>query len=202
VVLPSGNETTAERRVCNDCHAQFLRCIRKSILLDPQLKRTVFYLHRHHLLADPLNGLGPPKRIRTALAQAKPPDFSALDIRAQRLEHDLDGDLRVDTVLVVQVDVVRLEHGERPFDGCPDVRGLADGPHDELVRPRVACAKLGGEEYLGTATGLGEPFPQELFRCRSVNSAMGAGPKDECYVPCPYTSSDKQKTLVIQSKSL
>jgi hypothetical protein len=61
-------------------------------------------------------------------------------------------------VLVVQINIVRVEHLERVCKLAEDVRRLGVGFRGIATRSDVKGADFGGEEYLGTTASIFEPF--------------------------------------------
>ena len=64
----------------------------------------------------------------------------------------------VDTVLVVQIDVIRTEALEGPGEGVLDVGWCADRLAVPNLAFRVARPELGGEKDVGPSAGVFEPF--------------------------------------------
>ena len=74
-------------------------------------------------------------------------DLAGLDQLGHRADGVLDRHCRVDTMLVVQVDVVGLQARQRSVTGGPDVLGPAvDADPGSVEAPLVP--ELGGDHYL------------------------------------------------------
>ena len=119
-----------------------------------------FHLRCDDTLADPLHRLRALQRRGTALAEADPLYRALVDELAERVEDNLDGYVRVDAVLVVEIDVGGLQALEGALDGVAYVRrGGARATVAELAL-WVAGAELRRKEDLVAPAGFGEPFPE------------------------------------------
>ena len=90
--------------------------------------------------------VGAADRLRPGLGEAEPAHLARRDQLADRAGDVLHRHVRVDAVLVEQVDAVRPEPPERALDGAPDVVGPAVDP--AVVDPGVGIdvpAELGGD---------------------------------------------------------
>ena len=116
----AGDEAAREWRICHDGYTSFIDNVNEARLFNLQLKGAEFHLYYDDLLPDTLHSLRSLQRRCAALTQTKPSNPSALDIRAQSLQHDLNRHIRVDAMLVVQVNIVGLQSREGvlelPFD--------------------------------------------------------------------------------------
>ena len=74
---------------------------------------------------DGLDGVGAPEGLRARLRQAEMPDLAVGDQLLYCPGDVLDGHVRVDAVLVKQVDPIGLQALERSVDYLPDVLGAA-----------------------------------------------------------------------------
>src|SRR5690349_23497680 len=97
-------------------------------------------------------GVRPPYGLRRGLGDAEMTYLPGL----HQLGHDapglLDGHVRVDAVLVVEVDVVDAEPAQRRVARGVDVLGAAVEPDEAAVRPALV-AELGGDDHVVTAPG-------------------------------------------------
>ena len=104
-----------------------------------------------------------PNCLRTRLGQTEVQNLPLCDELFDRAGYILDGDFRIDAVLVIEVDAIGAEAHERLLNHSPDVLGPAVettglNVETELRRDANAIAKRG------------ECFPDELFACvRPVN---------------------------------
>lgn len=155
--VPASDESTSKGRVGDDPDTKLSTSIDDPVRLDRSLEGTVLHLSSDDLLPKPRNGFRPPKSRNTALAQPNPLHGTLLHGRPERLQHGLDRNGRVDTVLVVQVDVVGLQILQRVLEAANDVFGVGDGGFASLGVPFVPDTKLGGQEDLRTTSGFREP---------------------------------------------
>ena len=114
-----------------------------------------------------MDRVGPADRRRRRLGQTDVADLALRDQLRQRTDGLFDRRLRVDAVLVVEVDVVGVESPQRSFYGDPDVRGRAV----EVSRAAVDVrdhAELGGQNDLVAPTPQSAP-DQLLVRIGAVD---------------------------------
>lgn len=86
-----------------------MRSFYKIVFLYFKFERAVFHLTSDYLFSYSRDGLRAPQDLRAAFAQAKPPDHAFLDRFAQRLQHHFNRYLRIDAVLIVEIDINRIE---------------------------------------------------------------------------------------------
>src|SRR4051794_2219815 len=67
-----------------------------------------------------LNGMSPADRLRAGLRQAEVLDLSLADEVSDRSDHVLNRHIRVDAVLVIEVDRLHPQALQRPLRGLPD----------------------------------------------------------------------------------
>src|SRR5918997_4327208 len=107
-----------------------------------------------------MHGVGLPDGFWSRLGESEIPDLAGLHELPHCADGLLDGGLRVDAVLVVEVYVVYPEARKRRVAGLPYVVGLA--AHAEKAPVFAAnVAELGGENDLVPAVGYG--FADELL---------------------------------------
>ena len=108
---------------------------------------------------DRLDGVGAADRLHACLGEAEVPDLARLDQLLHGTGHVLDRHLRVDAVLVEEVDRVRPEPLERGVDAAPDRLGATVKTGDLPVL--VGESELRGDHDL-VADGL-ERLADELL---------------------------------------
>lgn len=155
---PASNHTSPKRTICNNSDSKLLSYLYKPILLNIELERAKFHLSSNNPLSDTWNSLRALQDVYTAFTKPDPLDYAALDVWLQRLQYDLDGDVRVDAMLVIKIDVVWLEALERAFESISYVPRLRNGSSTSIFPLRIPVAPFCREEYLGTTTGLFEPL--------------------------------------------
>src|SRR5215207_1465090 len=101
-------------------------------------------------------GLGSPDCLWAGLRQAEAAHFSRLHEVAHRTHRVLDGRVRVDPVLVVEVDHLDPEPFETGLAGLAHVVGPAVDAQKRAVRG-AHVAELGGEHDLVAAVPNGAP---------------------------------------------
>src|SRR5688572_26043219 len=107
--------------------------------------------------------MGPADRFRARLRQSEVQDLALRDEFLDRAGHVLDGDGRVDAVLIVQIDTVRPEPLERTLYYFPDAFGPAIEATGFEVEP-----ELGGDDNV--VADRGKRFAHEVFaRVRTVD---------------------------------
>ena len=152
----AGEEAVAERRVGNEADAQLAQQ-RQQLGLRIAGPQGVLRLQR----GDRVHGVGAADCGGAGLGQADVADLALGDQLGQGADGVLDGGLRVDPVLVVQVDVVGAEPLQRPLDCGADVRRAA-------------------VEDAGAATGVRDDA--ELRRQHHLVAAALDGPADQLLV--------------------
>jgi hypothetical protein len=110
--------------------------------------------------------VGAPDRLRTRFGKAEVLDLAFLDQVPHRACYLFDGHLRVDAVLVVEVDGFDPEPLERALSHPPDVFGTAV-EHLLVVGAPELEAELGGDHH-PAAEGL-ECFAHDLLVLRAVD---------------------------------
>src|SRR5580698_10050380 len=72
-----------------------------------------------------MGGMGSSNRCGGSFGQSDVKDFALVDQLLEHADRFLNGSLRVDSVLVVEVDPVRAQSSEGSFHGGPNVGGVA-----------------------------------------------------------------------------
>src|SRR5882724_5742306 len=112
--------------------------------------------------------MGTPDRLRSGFRQPEMPDFACVDQVFHRTGDLLDGDVRIDPVLIEQVDAVGPESLERGLGDLSDVVRAAVEPPLLARRGVNIEAELRGDHYLVTAGR--QRFSHELLiRERAVD---------------------------------
>ena len=105
------------------------RHVGRTSVFDVARPQRVLGLHGR----DRMDGMGAPDRLGRRLAEPEMADLALLDELRHRSDRLLDGHVRVDAVLVVQVDVIGAEPLQRALDRAADMLGRAverpDGGH-------------------------------------------------------------------------
>src|SRR5215207_4918221 len=133
---PPGQQAMAERRVGNEPGPEPAQ-ERQDFDLEVAGPERVFGLQRGHRT----HGMRPADRIGTGLGQSDVAYLAFGDQLGQRADRLFDGRVRVDAVLVVEVDVVGAEPLERAFDRGLHIVGAA-------VDDAGAAARVGDETEL------------------------------------------------------
>ena len=128
-------EALAQRAVRHEADAELLEG-RQHLRLRARRPQRVFALEGR----DGLDGVGPADRLDARLGEAEVLDLARLDQLLDRSRHVLDRHVRVDAVLIEQVDDVDPEPLERGLDGLLDVLRPA-----VQARPAPAGGRLGLE---------------------------------------------------------
>ena len=110
-----------------------------------------------------MNRVGAPDRVSGCLAQPDVADLALRDQLGHRADGLLDRHVRIDAMLVVEVDVVRAESAERPLDRAAHV---------------VGGAVLRSHSRHVTGDGVVHP-PVELRRDHVLVAAPRDGPPDQ-----------------------
>ena len=134
--IVAGEEPAAQRRVGHEPDAELAQQ-RQHLRLGVARPQRVLRLQR----GDRVDGVGAADRVRPGLGQADVADLALGDELGQGADGVLDRRVRVDAVLVVEVDVVGAEPLQRTLDRGADVRGTA------VEVPRAA-AGVGDEAEL------------------------------------------------------
>lgn len=95
----------------------------------------------------------------------------------------LNGRAAVEPVRVPQVDVVDAHTLQAFLARLSDICRVA--AETEIPVLAEDAAEFRGEEYVGALAGLGEPFPDEIFRVSLVRSNILALRIDGCAVYIP-----------------
>jgi hypothetical protein len=89
---------------------------------------------------------------RGRLGQTEVADLARLHELRHRADGLLDGDIGIDAVLVIEVDVIGAQAGERSFDGAARVRGTPI----ERTGPRVS-GSIANPNFVAISTSLRRP---------------------------------------------
>src|SRR3989442_355192 len=162
-------EAVAERRVGNESNTQLAQQ-RQQFGLRVSGPQGVLGLQR----GDRMHNVGAADRAGTGLGQPDVADFPRGDEFGQGADGVLDGRVRIDSVLVVQIDVVGAQPLQGTFDRDADVRrtavedaGAAPGVRDD--------AELCGQHYFVAAV-LDGPSDQFLVGVGTVDlGGVGGG---------------------------
>ncbi len=178
----AGEEAVAERRIGHEADAQLAQQ-RQQLGLRVTGPQGVLGLQR----GDRVHGVGAADRVRAGLGQADVADLAFGDQVGQRADGLLDGGIRVDPVLVVQVDVVDAQPLQRALDRGADVRraavqdaGAATGVRDE--------AELRRHHHLVAAV-LDGPADQFLVAVGAVD--LGGVEVGDAQVQRPVDGADR-----------
>src|SRR5690349_4351932 len=101
--------------------------------------------------------MGAPDRLRAGLREAEMFHLAALNQLLYRARDLLDRHVRIDAMLVQQIDGVQFQPLERTIDDLPDVLG----PAVEVWKCLHVESELRRDDHL--AAYRGEGFAQELF---------------------------------------
>ena len=106
--------------------------------------------------------MGPANRLRCRFGQAEVPDFAFGDQVADRSGNLLNGNIRIDPVLVEQVDRIHIQSFERCFCDFPDMFRPA-----VQLSPLSAFVRIGGKtEFCGdndVFSERGKRFPDQFL---------------------------------------
>ena len=144
----------------HEADAEFAQRRQDPLLRAPGPQR-VLRLHR----GDRVNGVRAADGVRAGLGEAEGADLALGDQLADRADGLLDRGVRVDPVLVVQVDVVGAEPLQRALDGRADV----GRPAVEIPGPAPACETR--PNFVASTTWSRRPF-----RARPRSSSLTYGP--------------------------
>ena len=157
-------EALAQRAERNEADAEFLER-RQHLLLGLPPPQRVFALE----CRDRLDGVGATDRLHACFGEAEVLDLAFLNQVLHRSRHVLDRHVRVDAVLIEQVDGIDLEPLERGLGDLLDV--LRPAVQADPARPAVGIElepELGGDHHLLAERG--EGFAHELLvRERAVD---------------------------------
>src|SRR5204862_3852584 len=142
----SGEEAPAERAVCDEADSQLAHGVEHLPLRIARPQRP-FRLQG----GDRMHRVRTADRRRARLGQPDVLHLPGPDELRQRADRLLDWRVRVDAVLVVQIDVVDSEPPQRRVDGLVDVPGRAVDPAAPVLEPTVS--ELGGDHTLVAAAG-------------------------------------------------
>ena len=156
----AGEEAVAERRVGHEADAQLAQQ-RQQLGLRVTGPQRVLGLQR----GDRVDGVGAADRLGAGLGQADVPDLALGDQLGQRADGLLDRRVRVDPVLVVEVDAVGAEPLQGALDGGADVRRAAV----EHPGPPPACETK--PNFVASTTS-----SRRSLRARPTSSSLAYGP--------------------------
>src|SRR5204863_408002 len=125
----AGEEAFPKRTERDEADAEFLKRW-QDLALRLAIPERVLALHRRHRL----DGVRPPDRARGGFGQAEVLHLPLVDQVLDGSGDILDRDIRIDSMLVVQVDRLDLQPRERALNHAPDVFG----PAVETTPPRLA----------------------------------------------------------------
>src|SRR3984893_9825813 len=138
---PGAQQTASEGRVGDEGDAE-LTARGDRVLAGLPIEQRVLALHG----ADGMGGVPPPDGLGRRLRQSEKADLPALDEPRHAAHGVLDGHLRIDPVLVVEVDHVHAQALEARVAGFRDIGGPAVDEVALAVRaPHLA--ELGGHEH-------------------------------------------------------
>jgi hypothetical protein len=157
----SGQEAATERREGHDADTQ-LAAGRQHLGLDLPGPQRPLALQRGHRV----HGVRAADRRRRCLGDAEVANLARGNEFGQGAPGLLDGNVRIHTMLVVEVDMVDTEPGQRLVAALFDVTGVAARLHDTALAPHDA--ELGREHHLVAA--IGDSTPDQ--------SLVGFGPID------------------------
>jgi hypothetical protein len=134
-----------------------------------------------------VDGVGAADGVDPGLRQADVANLALLDQLGEGAHGVLDRRVRVDAVLVVQVDVVGAEPSQRALDSDADVGGAAvEGPRaPAVVRDQ---AELGGQHHL-VAAALERLADQPLVDVGTVD--LGGVDERDAQVDGPVDGADR-----------
>ena len=138
----SGQEPLAERAVADEADAQFLAGLKDAVGLGPPRPERIFVLEGGHRL----DGMRPAHRVRARLRQAEMADLALGDQRLHRARHLLDRRLRIDAVLVEEIDRLDLQALQRTFHRRPNA-GRAEVQADLLAGLRIDAETELGRDH-------------------------------------------------------
>ena len=127
LVYRAGEEALTERAVGHETDAQFLARLENAIALRPTRPKRILVLKR----GDRLNLVGAADGLRTRLREAKMLHLAFLDQGLDRAGHVLDWQVRVDTMLLKEIN---------HLDAEPLQRGIAH--LTDVLRPAVEARLL------------------------------------------------------------
>src|SRR5690606_31642348 len=110
---------------------------------------------------------GAPYRGRPCFGEPKVADFPRPNEFGHGADRLLNRDLRIDTMLIIQVDNIDLQPAQARVTGCAHVFGIAANA-EELAAGTADVTELGGEYHLLPATGDGATN-QVLVAARAVH---------------------------------
>ena len=118
----AGEEAFAERAIRHEPDAELLER-REHLLLGSLPPQRVLALHGSHRK----HGVGPADRAGRRFGQAPVLDLAGVDEFLDRSGDLFNGNVRIDTMLVVEIDRVDAEPTQRAFGSRPDGVGSATG---------------------------------------------------------------------------
>jgi hypothetical protein len=149
---------------------------------------------------DGVDGVRATQGLRCRFAQADVTDLALLDELGQRADRLLDGDVGIDAMLVVEVDVVGAEALERSFDRAADVLRrpvlTAHGRHVARVGGVHAQVELRRDDVL-VAAALDRATDQQLVRQGAVDLRRVEEVDAE-----PESAMDRLDGLVLVSRAV
>src|SRR6266849_678406 len=162
VLDPSRQEAAAEGRVGDEGDAE-LPTGGQGLLRRVPVEKRVLALHR----AQAVDGMGPPDGRGRRLGEAEVAHLALLDEPGHGPHRIRDGDLRVHTVLVVEIDDIDAQPLETRVAGAADIRGTAVDEIALAIRA-LDLAELRGEHRLVAPT-LERPAQQLLVVSPTVH---------------------------------
>src|SRR3954454_6614238 len=183
---PPGQQAMAERRVGNEPDPEPPQQ-RQDFGLDVAAPEGVFGLQRGRRM----HGVRPADRLGAGLGQSDMAHLAFGDQLAQRADRLFDGRVRVDAVLVVEVDVVGAEPLERAFDRGLHIVGAA-------VDDAGTAARVGDETELRRHDDVVAPAPDGLAdNFLAVEGAVDLGGVDvgDPEVQRPVNGADRLRVI-------
>src|ERR1035438_5713343 len=168
----SREEALAQGAVRDEADAEFLKGRYHFLLRSPRPQR-IFALQR----GDRLDCVCATDGLHSCFGKAEVLNLAFLNQLLHRASYVFDGHVRVNPMLIEQVDCLNLEAFERALDGLLDVLGPA--VQTRRSRPIIAAAQVEPElrgDY-HTVTEGGESFADEFFVCER---AVDLGGIEEC----------------------
>ncbi len=167
----AGEESPAQRAVCHQSDAEFLAGFEDAVRLHATGPQRILILQGGHRL----HGMRAANGLRTRFGQAEMADLSFLDEVLHGARDILDGNVRVDAVLIEQIDRLDAEALERGLGDLANMFGPA-------VQP-------------GRLTAVARSMAKPNFVAITTRSRTGASalPTISSFVKGPYTSAVSKK---------
>src|SRR5437762_1351258 len=170
-------EAFAERTVWNEADSQFLESRYHFFLRRPRPQR-VFALKR----GQRLDGVRAPDRLRSCFGKAEVLHLAFLNQLLHRSRHVLDRHVRIDAMLIEQINHIGPESLERTLGDLLDVLRPAIQPRRTLHSTRISSEvepELGGDDYLLSKRS--EPFADEFFICKGAINFSSIEERDAAF---------------------